>query len=326
MNLEGRKELFLRKARDKWGDMYDYSNVGYVNARTEVEIVNKENGRTFKIAPWLHLRYGGGRQDKHKECGYWNDKELCKKESLKYGCKYDFERRCYGAYNAARRNGWLDEFFQGKGVVGKFQNAENRIHCVYVYEIEGFNTCYVGRTSRINIRDRQHRNGVLRHGAAEHDGLYKFCNEHGIEIPRYKILEDKLTAIESQKAEEKWLKEYICKGWNALNKGAVGVGKGSLGSALKWTYERCLEESRKYHSRSAFKNGNMSAYNSAKRNGWLNDLYPIVLKKENGYWNKLENCQDAASKCNGAKELAKRFGGCYNAVRKNNWGKCMKYK
>ena len=77
MTIDERKECFISKAIEKWGDLYDYSNVRYVNARTKVEIVNKENGRRFWITPDLHLRCGGGRQDEHKEYGYWNDKDKC---------------------------------------------------------------------------------------------------------------------------------------------------------------------------------------------------------------------------------------------------------
>lgn len=43
--------------------------------------------------------------------GYWNVKENCFKESLKYLGRYDFKKNSSGAYLAAKRNGWLDEFF-----------------------------------------------------------------------------------------------------------------------------------------------------------------------------------------------------------------------
>ena len=33
MTIDERKECFIRKAIEKWGDLYDYSNVRYVNAR-----------------------------------------------------------------------------------------------------------------------------------------------------------------------------------------------------------------------------------------------------------------------------------------------------
>jgi hypothetical protein len=42
---------------------------------------------------------------------YWNDKELCRRESLKYKNRSEF---CYGswsAYNYSSINKWLVEFF-----------------------------------------------------------------------------------------------------------------------------------------------------------------------------------------------------------------------
>lgn len=56
MTIDERKECFISKAIEKWGDLYDYSNVRYVNARTKVEIVNKENGRRFWITVYKNLR------------------------------------------------------------------------------------------------------------------------------------------------------------------------------------------------------------------------------------------------------------------------------
>jgi len=43
--------------------------------------------------------------------GYWNDKELCRKEALKYNSISEFHRNCGSAYNYSKINGWLDEFY-----------------------------------------------------------------------------------------------------------------------------------------------------------------------------------------------------------------------
>ena len=45
---------------------------------------------------------------RHKK-GYWNY-EHCKQEALKYSSRTEFEKNCGTAYNAAWKNGWLDEF------------------------------------------------------------------------------------------------------------------------------------------------------------------------------------------------------------------------
>lgn len=324
MTNDERKRLFIEKGIDKWGGSYDYSLVDYKNAKTKVELIYKPSGKRFWITPDLHLRCGGGRAASRKECGYWNDKERCFCESKKYSCKFDFERKSYGAYHSALRNGWLDEFFKDCSNETRYNGFTEPIHCVYVYEIRGFNSCYVGRTSRMNVRDKQHRNGVLRKGVREYDSLYEFCETNGIDIPAYKILSSGLTAVESQAEEERWLNEYKNRGWNVLNKGAVGVGVGSLGSSVKWTHDMCLEESRKYESREGMKKGSPSAYNSSYRNGWLVEFFPKLAKKKDGYWNDIENCKMAASKCNGMKDLMSKYGGAYNAIRRNKWKEIIK--
>lgn len=38
-----------------------------------------------------------------------------------------------------------------------------------------------------------------------------------------------------------------------------------------WNYERCYNEAEKYSSKDEFQKGNASAYNSSKRNNWLDD-------------------------------------------------------
>lgn len=46
-----------------------------------------------------------------KPKGYWNNKELCKEESMKYTNRGEFCKKCNNAYKYSIINGWLDEFF-----------------------------------------------------------------------------------------------------------------------------------------------------------------------------------------------------------------------
>ena len=41
-----------------------------------------------------------------------------------------------------------------------------------------------------------------------------------------------------------------------------------------WTFKTCMEESKKYKSRSEFQKGSSGAYKVALRNGWLDDFFP----------------------------------------------------
>ena len=67
---------------------------------------------------------------------------------------------------------------------------------------------------------------------------------NNIEVPEMKILEDNLTIVESQRAEQKWIDIYKQKGWTLINK----VKAGSIGAqpSVKYTEEFIIEESKKY--------------------------------------------------------------------------------
>lgn len=72
-----------------------------------------------------------------------------------------------------------------------------------------------------------------------------------------------------------WLDDYV---WLEEKRKPVGY----------WFYERCVEESRKYHTRAEFKKGCQSAYVIANRNGWLKDFTWLTTKK---LW-QYEECKE----------------------------------
>lgn len=53
-SLEERKQEFIKKAKDKFGDKFDYSKVEYINSRTKVCIICPEHGE-FWQTPSVHL-------------------------------------------------------------------------------------------------------------------------------------------------------------------------------------------------------------------------------------------------------------------------------
>ena len=44
-----------------------------------------------------------------KPSGYWNNKERCQEEALKYNGRFEWQKKSSASYNSARTNGWLDE-------------------------------------------------------------------------------------------------------------------------------------------------------------------------------------------------------------------------
>ena len=50
------KEDFIKKSRDIHSDKYDYSLVDYIDKKTKVKIIYKDE--IYEILPRYHLKYG----------------------------------------------------------------------------------------------------------------------------------------------------------------------------------------------------------------------------------------------------------------------------
>jgi predicted GIY-YIG superfamily endonuclease len=92
-------------------------------------------------------------------------------------------------------------------------------------------------------------------------------------------------------------------------------------SSGHWTKENCKEESLKYKTRLEFKKGSVSAYNSSRRNGWLDEVCSHIMEviKPSGHWNIKENCQKESLKYKIRSEFQKGSSAAYNSSWKNGW-------
>ena len=61
-------EEFIKRAREIYGDRFDYSKTEYVNARVKLTITYKEHG-DFTILPQHHLKNEGSGRTGCSECG-----------------------------------------------------------------------------------------------------------------------------------------------------------------------------------------------------------------------------------------------------------------
>lgn len=263
----------------------------------------------------------------NKPYGYWNIKENCFEEAKKYKNKFELDRKSSGCYQGAVRNGWLDEianlYFDDSV---HYMDYNEPINCVYIYEYKDLNSFYVGRTNNIKRRHRQHCNGYgHKDGTRTYDIVYTFAEENNVEIPKPIILEEKLTAEQSQDREDYWKNHYIEKGLKCLNKAITGVGKGSLGATIKWTYDEFCKEASKYSYKTEMKYKNQSAYKAGVHNGWI-DIPFENRKKKDKYWDNMKNVLNASKECTGAKDMVRKYGGAYNSARKHGWVNLLEYR
>ena len=239
-------------------------------------------------------------QSPQKPYNYWT-KARCAEESKKYGT----------AYGKARTNGWLDEFTWLRDERLDFHN--DKIDCVYAYEFIELKSVYIGRTlmRRARTRDKEHL-------FVDNDAVYLFAKENNIRVPSMKILENGLTLKEGKKKEGYYVEKYRNEGWTILNRTKTG----SLGNifVVKWTKKTCHNEAMKYKTRGDFAKFNGSAYDVARRNGWLNDYtWFEEMQKPSGYWEDYDNCYNAAKECKTKTEFIKKYGAAWAQSRKRGW-------
>lgn len=82
-------EDFIKEAKEKWGDEYDYSKVVYINTHKKVTIVCREHG-DFKQTPNSHLQ--GQRCPQCYGNIKWTTEDFIKKAQEMHGNKYDYSK------------------------------------------------------------------------------------------------------------------------------------------------------------------------------------------------------------------------------------------
>lgn len=249
-------------------------------------------------------------EDGRKPKGYWT-KENVFEEARKYQTKTEFKRNNSLVYKISCKNKWLDEmdWFED----GRVKMFTDKNDCVYRYFFKETNSIYIGRSIQPKMRHWQH---LYR----ENDTLYKYTKENGLEVPQMEIIEDNLTIEEGQKREDYWIEYYKEMGYKVLNVAKAGsIGAIACG---KWSRNKSavFEESKKYKTRSDFRNSCGGAYQIAKRNNWLDEMTWLVSPiKTSGYWKNKKNVIVESKKYKTRGEFQKGCIGAYKVARVNGW-------
>jgi superfamily II DNA or RNA helicase len=86
-----------------------------------------------------------------------------------------------------------------------------------------------------------------------------------------------------------------------------------------WTYETCKEEALKYKTKTEFKKGSVTAYETCCKNGWMDELCSHMIGiKSKGYWT-YERCKEEALKFKTRNNFHKVPGNAYSVCLKNGW-------
>lgn len=84
-------------------------------------------------------------------------------------------------------------------------------------------------------------------------------------------------------------------------------------------YDNCHDEAQKYESKVSFQKGNNSAYNAARKNGWIDEFFGENTTKPRGYWDIKENCYDEAKKYKSRGEFSQKNNSAYIRALNNGW-------
>ena len=87
-----------------------------------------------------------------------------------------------------------------------------------------------------------------------------------------------------------------------------------------WSKEHCMIESKKYKSKKEFQINAKGAYESARKNKWLEEVcsHMIIKTKPHKFWNK-EHCVEVVKNCNTKEEFYKNYSGAYQSSVRNGW-------
>lgn len=245
---------------------------------------------------------------KRKQSGYWT-KEMVFEESKKYKSRSSFKKCCSSAYNVAKKNKWLNEMDWLLHQINFFEEG----NYVYSYVDKQNKIAYVGLTIDVKRRHKQHLTQI-------DSAVYKYFHSNNIETPQPILLEENVSKSVSQIKEREWLLYYKRNGYTILNKGSVGLGVGSLGAThIKWSKDKVIEISKQYKSKSEFEKNNGGAYQSALKNGWLDEM--DWLKRPTNYNFKCtkEYVFEESKKYKTISEFNKYSRGSYEKARKNGW-------
>lgn len=229
-------------------------------------------------------------------------KETCFIESQKYKTRSEFAKGSSGAYYAAWKNKWLDEWFERKQKPRGYWNYERCFKEAQKYEI--LNEFAKGSCGAYSVAIQN--NWIKDYTWLERKKKW-FKDTCFIEAQKYKTRNEfeKGSSGAYQVARMNgWLDDYT---WFEQTKKPKGY----------WNYEHCSEEARKYKTRSEFEKGNIAAYGIAVRKKWLDDWFEQTQNPK-GYWT-YERCYEEAQKYQTRNEFKIKSCAAYNTALRKKW-------
>jgi hypothetical protein len=241
--------------------------------------------------------------------------DTCYAEAKKYKTRSAFNKGCSGAYDVARRNGWLADYTW----MPDLTEFDAKVDSVYCYLFEKQKAAYVGRTLmyRQHIRD-------IEHGNYEKDAVFRFAHKHSCDIPKMIIIEENLTIQQGREREDYWRNYYESKGYFMLNKAVTGIKSGSIGALAsgKWTFEKAYKIAQAFQTVNEMCEEYEYLYKISKARGWLEKFdwfrgKEIKIEKQTKWTEDV--CREEALKYKSRKDFRNHCRGAYDKAKECGW-------
>lgn len=243
---------------------------------------------------------------------FWS-KDECSAIAQKYNSRSEFRKNDTKAYNAASDHGWLDDIcaHMPKPVPQKKWVKEE---CAAI-------------ALKYNQRSEFRKNDWKAYDAASHRGwLNEICGHMPKPTPPRIWAKEVCATIAKKYNRRCKMIKNDCRAYNAARKyGWLDEICCHMKPVKKhvehffWTKERCQERALLYGHRVDFKNGDGSAYTTAVRCGWLDEVCSHMTKPTPKVkWTK-EECHKVALKYKTAREFRKQERSVYATALHKGW-------
>lgn len=237
-----------------------------------------------------------------KPKGYWNIKKNCIADALQYSTRNSWKNGIGMGYLSACKNRWLEECCKHMRILG---TKHKRL--IYAFEFPD-KSVYVGLTFNSIMRKNKHLNDT-------ESQVNRYTVLSGLE-PEFKLLTDYEDIDLASRNETKFLEKYKEEGWKILNKAKTG---GLGGNVYKHTLNSCLNSALTCKSRSEFIKKFPNQYQSAYKNGWLEQCCLHMRRPINIFlWSK-KNCLNNSLLFTNKTKWKKESKGAYKSAKKNGW-------
>lgn len=249
--------------------------------------------------------------------GIWNY-ETCFQEALKYKSKNEFILKSSGAYRASLINDWLKDFDWFKNPLEKYSFEDCYNEALKYKTLKEFRTAQNKMYNACNSKGWLKKFDWLKK-IVKPKGYWTYdtCKEESKKYSSIKDFKNTSKRAYSISAKNGWIEEFVWLKNSKKPRGywtkersleeskkyssfkMFATHSSAAYSCLKrldslneitwftqtkkprgyWTYERCMEESKKYKTLKEFRENNKGCYESSIQHGWIEDFTWITFRR-----------------------------------------------